>query len=71
VWKLGHHFRADEYGPKTAQGLLEGTVDLVIDSPAKDIAAKTVRAMARALDGRPLAAADLTSEFRLITPENC
>lgn len=60
-----------ERSPTAVQGLLDGTVDLVIASPVEEIAIKTTRAMARALDGKVSTPAEMVAEFHVTTPENC
>jgi LacI family transcriptional regulator len=60
-----------EQSPTAVQGLLDGTVDLVIHSPVAMIAKKATRAMAEASNGRTSSAADMAAEFRLVTSENC
>ncbi len=59
-----------ERSPFTVQGLLEGSVDLVISNPGGDIARHTTLAMAQALSGQDPAAARASLDFQLITAEN-
>ena len=60
-----------EQSPSAVQGLLDGTVDLLIASPVEEIATKATRAMARALDGEASTSVDMVAEFHVVTPENC
>ncbi|MEP3275600.1 MAG: LacI family DNA-binding transcriptional regulator [Stappiaceae bacterium] len=60
-----------EQSPTAVQGLLEGTVDLVIASPVAEIATKATRAMARAIGGEASTPAEMVAEFHVTTPENC
>ena len=59
-----------ERSPAAVAGLLDGTVDLVIESPAEAIARTVTRAMAQTLAGAAPEAAGHTVPFRLVTAEN-
>lgn len=59
-----------ERSPAAIAGLLDGTVDLVIESPVETIARTITGAMAYALAGVAPGAAGHTIPFRLLTAEN-
>ncbi len=59
-----------EKSPAAVQGLLEGTVDLVIANPVETIAQSAARAMEQALTGKTPEAAESLIPFELVTAEN-
>lgn len=59
-----------ERSPAAVAGLLDGTVDLVLESPAEAIARTVIPAMAQALAGAAPEAAGHTILLRVLTAEN-
>jgi len=59
-----------ENGPAVLQGLVEGEVDLAIVSPVREIATRTLQAMADHLAGAGTGNRNIVLPFALLTPEN-
>lgn len=59
-----------EKTPYSASGMMDGIVDLILETPVAEVARNAVQAMERAVLGKPLEGLDLSCRFRLITPEN-
>jgi len=59
-----------ENGPATIRGLMEGVVDLAIVSPVREIATRTLQAMADRLANGGTGNRNIVLPFALLTPEN-
>jgi LacI family transcriptional regulator len=59
-----------EKSPHADEGLLDGTVDLLIENPVEGVVTRSLSLMERALTDRSPGFVNEIIEFRLITPEN-
>jgi len=59
-----------ENGPAVLQGLVEGDVDLAIVSAVREVATRTLQAMADHLAGAGTGNRNIVLPFALLTPEN-
>ncbi|MES0881022.1 LacI family DNA-binding transcriptional regulator [Roseibium sp. SCP14] len=59
-----------EKSPHADEGLLDGTVDLLIENPVETLVTRSLSLMERVLTGKRSGFSNEIIEFRLITPEN-